>query len=665
MRLVTLLVGLALLLTALSPLATARSPHRVDVDVEVDDGEGTAALHVVLNTTGGDGTFLVEVDGDDMPDSFTLTTTNGTANATFSGLDADEDLALAAKVPAGWRLVSAACSAGTLGDVDLGDNATTTCWIDMQALATLHVKVTAPGNGTFSFAGAGASLPATFTVGVANGSGARVLSNLLPATNFTVTALAAPGWTLDDASCEGNVSIAPGANATCTFAFTRAPGLVVEVRALGGDGTFAFTGEGDGVPARFDVTTVNGSGSVRFASEAGEEVSARLTTPAGWELRSGACVDRTVPATGEATCTFTLAKLAAIRVSVKAIGGDDEFTLRVTDEDGDVDTYRLETDDGWAWKNFTGLDPDDGWELQLRAPAGWRVSASPCGDVDPKPGEAVACAFVVTRLGEASGTVKRSDTGAPVEGITVYADLDGDGEKDAREPDDETDDDGDYTLEGIPPGDATLRLVLPSGWRVVSPASGGHALDVDAGEVFADKDFRVVDATPPADEDQEKPAPRGGGLGYWKNWANHFTQAEVDRLVADAARGSGTLMPAGYPANATGLVSLIRDAQHGCRRADACHLRAAADELVGLLNEAVGHPGLRGKASVAAEADAEHGDAKATADAKAEEPRAKGKAEWRSVRSLKVSEILGILERVHGGRLTAEEMQAIREMLKA
>ena len=73
-------------------------------------------------------------------------------------------------------------------------------------------------------------------------------------------------------------------------------------------------------------------------------------------------------------------------------------------------------------------------------------------------------------------------------GRTVYVDSDDDGTRDGGEPAATTDDNGDYTIDGLQPGTHRVRQVLPSDWtcatpdpcsRLVTLASGGSATGND------------------------------------------------------------------------------------------------------------------------------------------------------------------------------------------
>ncbi|HET6404488.1 MAG TPA: hypothetical protein VFH78_07565 [Candidatus Thermoplasmatota archaeon] len=93
-----------------------------------------------------------------------------------------------------------------------------------QAAGTgyLVVNVLAPGaNQTFSFAGSGAGLAASFQVGVHNGQGAVPFVDLQPGVHRSVAFAGAPGWYLHRATCTAgtpsSIAISAGGTTTCTF----------------------------------------------------------------------------------------------------------------------------------------------------------------------------------------------------------------------------------------------------------------------------------------------------------------------------------------------------------------------------------------------------------------------------------------------------------------
>jgi cysteine-rich repeat protein len=90
---------------------------------------------------------------------------------------------------------------------------------------------------------------------------------------------------------------------------------------------------------------------------------------------------------------------------------------------------------------------------------------------------------------------------APLAGVTVFADLDGDGVFGSGEPSDVTSDPipavplsgGDYRIEGIPSGAVAIRMISPDPENVVVvvPTDGFYSVVVSDGEVLTGLDFHL------------------------------------------------------------------------------------------------------------------------------------------------------------------------------
>src|SRR5262249_46754650 len=76
-----------------------------------------------------------------------------------------------------------------------------------------------------------------------------------------------------------------------------------------------------------------------------------------------------------------------------------------------------------------------------------------------------------------------------VAGRTVYLDQDNNGQFDAGEASTTTNAQGYYEFSHLPAGPYTVRQVLPAGWTQSSPAGGGNAVTLAAGQFVTDRDF--------------------------------------------------------------------------------------------------------------------------------------------------------------------------------
>jgi len=82
------------------------------------------------------------------------------------------------------------------------------------------------------------------------------------------------------------------------------------------------------------------------------------------------------------------------------------------------------------------------------------------------------------------------DSPEPVlSGWTVYLDVNENGQPDAEEPTTITDQNGEYQIVDVPPGQYMVREVLRSGWRQTLPGDGGYEVLLAGGEIVDGIDF--------------------------------------------------------------------------------------------------------------------------------------------------------------------------------
>jgi hypothetical protein len=155
----------------------------------------------------------------------------------------------------------------------------------------------------------------------------------------------------------------------------------------------------------------------------------------------------------------------------------------------------------------------EGWTVSYLDVDGYVMTAAISVDVTFGPGEMVrAVTFGNWEESEKSGTKFHDlnangvwDDGEPgLEGWTMFVDYDGSGTKDAGEPYDVTDANGDYTITGIKPGTFQIyEILLSEAWVCSYPNPGtpdaitGAVMSTDcsheetftSGSAFADNDF--------------------------------------------------------------------------------------------------------------------------------------------------------------------------------
>ncbi|MBP8295904.1 MAG: IPTL-CTERM sorting domain-containing protein [Burkholderiales bacterium] len=303
---------------------------------------GQGSITIVKNTVGGNGTF--NFTG---AQSFSILTSGGTgSNATAFASVAPGTYDVTETVPAGWSLTALTCSNGstvTLGtataSVAVAADEAVTCTFTNTLLPPIQgqgsitiVKNTIGGNGTFNFSGAQSFT--ILTIGD-TGSNTTAFASVAPGT-YNVTETVPAGWNLTGLTCSNgstvtlgtataNVAVAADEAVTCTFTNTRQGAIIIVKNAIGGDGTFDFTGA-----QSFSIATNGGTGSdtTTFASVQPGAYTVTETAQAGWSLAALACSNggtvngttatANVVAGATVICTFTNMNTAKIPIPTLA-----------------------------------------------------------------------------------------------------------------------------------------------------------------------------------------------------------------------------------------------------------------------------------------------------------------------------------------------------------
>ena len=173
---------------------------------------------------------------------------------------------------------------------------------------------------------------------------------------------------------------------------------------VGGDGTFAFTGN-TGVTS---LTTVGGTGSQTINLAPGSGYNATETVPAGWTQTGASCTNGTpaaiqVVSGGTTVCTFTNTIIPAlppgsIRVVKNTSGGNGTFAFT-----SNFGLTTLTTVAGAATQTFTNLVIGSNYSVSEAASAGWTQTSATCTNGTPAAvvvtaGGTTVCTFINTAI---------------------------------------------------------------------------------------------------------------------------------------------------------------------------------------------------------------------------------------------------------------------------
>ena len=312
------------------------------------------SIEVAKNTIGGDGTFAFNSNFG----LTSLTTNGGLASRTFNNLVPGGNYRVSEFAPPGWAQTGASCSNGTPDAIAVTAGLTTVCTftntqlgppiIPPPAGSIQVVKNTVGGDGTFGFANNfGMS-----TLTTNGGAASRIINDILPGSNYSISEIVPPGWILTSASCTSGtpaaiVVVAEGTT-TCTFnnSLLNPPptgSIRVIKNTVGGNGTFVFVS----TFGLTSLTTIGGTASQTFNNltpGGGYRLSEIATL--GWNQISAGCTNGTssailVVAGVTTTCTIVNTQGAAAGapdlIIRKSHAGDfrqgdtgDIYTLTVT-----------------------------------------------------------------------------------------------------------------------------------------------------------------------------------------------------------------------------------------------------------------------------------------------------------------------------------------------
>jgi hypothetical protein len=408
-------------------------------NIDVDPGETVTCTYtnrklgrvvVQKSAVGGDETFSYTGG----LGSFTITTSGGTGSQVFDNVVPGVYAVTEGAPPAGWDFVGVVCgdpdggttTSGATANIDVDPGETVTCTYTNRKLGRVVVQKSAVGGDeTFSYTGGLGS----FTITTSGGTGSQVFDNVVPGV-YAVTEGAPPaGWDFVGVVCgdpdggtttsgaTANIDVDPGETVTCTYTNRKLGRVVVQKSAVGGDGTFSYTG---GLGS-FTITTSGGTGSQVFDNVVpGVYAVTEGAPPAGWDFvgvvcgdpdggttTSGATANIDVDPGETVTCTYTNRKRGRVVVQKSAVGGDETFSYT-----GGLGSFTITTSGGTGSQVFDNVVPGVYAVTEGAPPAGWDFVGVVCGDpdggtttsgatanIDVDPGETVTCTYTNRKLG--------------------------------------------------------------------------------------------------------------------------------------------------------------------------------------------------------------------------------------------------------------------------
>ncbi|MDT8410125.1 MAG: ice-binding family protein [Wenzhouxiangellaceae bacterium] len=238
--------------------------------------------------------------------------------------------------------------------------------------------------------------------------GQIVVGGLAPG-DYISSELLPAGWELTDIVCDdanstvdtgaatANFALDAGETVTCVFNNAQQGQLTIIKNAIGGDGSFDFTGN----LGPFNLTTASGTAQTTFSNLTPGAFNVAETVPAGWVLTSANCDNGDAPdaitlGAGEAvTCVFTNTLLdnntGAITIVKQADPSDTGESFGFT---GDLGNFSL-----MHGEFIVETVPPGTYSVAETVPAGWQLDSAVCDDgspvdaIDLQAGENVTCTF--------------------------------------------------------------------------------------------------------------------------------------------------------------------------------------------------------------------------------------------------------------------------------
>ena len=414
----------------------------------------TGSIVIQKTAVGGDAQFNFTATGTSMPASFSITTVSGSGSLTFSSLSPGAYSVTETGPSSPWLFTSLTCSSGgsasnQAATISLSAGSIVTCtYTDSKVAGIVIYKTAVGGDAQFNFTATGTSMPASFSITTASGSGSQTFSGLAPGSySVTETGPSSP-WSFTSLSCSagGSVSgqtatitLTAGQAVTCTYTDTKAGTITINKSAVGGNAQFNFTATG-GLTTPFSITTVSGSGSQTFSSlspgaysvtETGPSspwLFTSLTCSSGGGSVSGQTATITLTAGQAVTCTYTDTKAGTITINKSAVGGNAQFNFTATGTSM-PQSFSITSVSGSGSSTFSNLvagsytvtevGPSSPWLFtMLSCSAGGSVSGQ-TATITLTAGQAVTCTYTDTKAATVSIATTLNATSIGV-GKTVH-----------------------------------------------------------------------------------------------------------------------------------------------------------------------------------------------------------------------------------------------------
>jgi hypothetical protein len=183
-----------------------------------------------------------------------------------------------------------------------------------------------------------------------------------------------------------------------------------------------------------------------------------------------------------------------------AIGGDGKFSLYGS---GSIGTFSITTTGGTGSQEFDNLAPGTYTVTEPSVLSGWQQTDNDCDAVVVTAGGTATCTVTNVKngtknLGEIRGTkyIDRNGDGklkgsdhSRLAGVTIYLDLNNNGQLDPGEPSTVTNRFGDYRFPSLPAGTYVVREVVQPGWEQTYPKSGSYTIILSSGKISKKDDF--------------------------------------------------------------------------------------------------------------------------------------------------------------------------------